>query len=199
MDSTGTANATASRSAARPTRGVPCAVAGLVCLLLAVTALGGWAPRALALSSDREKQIEIEADSAEADEKERVTIYRGDAVITQGTLRITGDTVWIYFNEDYEFVKLVSEGKPAHMQQQPDGQKELQMADANRLEYYADKNLIVLLGNAVYGMGEDRISAERIEYDSLNGRMKATGNQNKRIKIQIMPRSLKKKKQDEQQ
>ena len=163
--------------------------------------LGPWASTVSARSSDREQRIEIEADSAEADEKARVTIYRGDAVITQGTLRITGDTVWIYFNENYEFVKLISEGRPAHMQQQPDGDKELQTADANRLEYYADKNLIVLLGNAVYGMGQDRISADRIEYDSLNGRMRAAGKERQRVKIQIMPRSLKKKKeeQDEQQ
>lgn len=167
--------------------------------LAAVAALGSWAATVVALSSDREKRIEIEADSAEADEKERVTIYRGDAVITQGTLRITGDTVWVYFNENYEFVKLISEGTPAHMQQQPDGQEGLQTADANRLEYYAEKNLIVLLGDAVYGMGTDRISADRIEYDSLNGRMKAAGKQHQRVKIQIMPKTLKKKKQDEQQ
>ena len=113
-------------------------------LLLAAVAcsamlLGAWPHSAPALSSDREQPIEIEADRAEADERERVTIYRGDAVITQGTLRITGETVWIYFNEDDEFIKLVSEGRPARLKQLPDGATEYQTADANRLEYYAQK------------------------------------------------------------
>ena len=82
--------------------------APLALAVLATVALA--TPPAYALSSDREQPIEIEADRAEADERARVTIYRGDAVITQGTLRITGETVWIYFNENDEFVKLVSEG-----------------------------------------------------------------------------------------
>ncbi|MCP5152147.1 MAG: lipopolysaccharide transport periplasmic protein LptA [Ectothiorhodospiraceae bacterium] len=159
---------------------------------------------AVALSSDRDQPIEIEANRAEADESQRVTIYKGDAVITQGTLRISGETIWIYLNAEDEFVKLVSVGRPAQMRQIPDGETEPQVADAKRLEYYADRDLIVLLGNARYGQGQDRISAERIEYDSRRGRMRAVaqrggaGGQSGsdqgtgRVRITISPKSQKK-------
>ena len=172
-------------------RRVTARVVGASILVLASVITNAWA-----LSSDRNEPIEIEADRAEANERERVTIYRGGAVITQGTLRITGETVWIYFNEKDEFVKLVSEGNPAHLRQLPDNSTEYQMADANRLEYYAQKDLILLLGNAVYGQGTDSIRAERIEYDSLRGKMLAraasetdggkTGSS--RVRIRIIPK-----------
>ena len=167
--------------------------------------LGLAAFPARGLSTDREEPINIEADRAEADEKRRVTIYRGEAIITQGTLRITGDTIWIYLNENDEFVKLVSVGHPARMRQLPDGAKDFRTADANRLEYFAQQDLIVLLGDAVYGQGKDQIAADRIEYDSHRGRMKArskpkraakSGGPSKsggsRVKITIVPKKGKK-------
>ena len=150
-----------------------------------------------ALSTDREQPIEIEADSAEADQDRRVTIYRGNATIVQGSLRISGDTIWIHLNEQNEFTKLISEGRPARMQQQPDGEAGVRTADALRLEYYADRDLIRMLGQAVYVQRGDRISAERIEYDSMRGKMFANsrsdggdgqGTSKGRVKIQIQPK-----------
>ena len=160
---------------------------------LLVLCSGGWA---LALSVDREQPVSIEADRAEADERERVTVYHGDAIITQGTLRITGDTIRIYVDEDDEFVKLVSVGKPATMRQLPDHAVQYRTAKADRLEYFADRDVILLLGNAQYGQGSDRISAGRIEYDSRRGRLKASSSaseqgqqEGSRVKITIQPKS----------
>jgi lipopolysaccharide export system protein LptA len=135
--------------------------------------LSVWRLDAEALSTDREQQIVIEADAAEADNRKQVTIYRGDVIITQGTMKITGDTVWIYYDDSNSITKLVSVGKPAHFRQLPDDKDDFLTADADRMEYYADKDVIVMRGNARYGQGSDRITAEHIIYDSLNGRMKA--------------------------
>jgi len=130
-----------------------------------------------ALTTDREKPIEIEADSAEEDGVKGVRIFRGDVIITQGTLRITGSQVTIHYDENDDFKKMVTLGKPARFRQLPDGKKDeevnYQRASASRMEYYKQKDLIVLLGNAVYGQGGDRVAADRIEYDSKNSRMKA--------------------------
>ena len=128
---------------------------------------------AFALSSDRDQNIEIEADRAEADDLERVTIYRGDVVIVQGTLRIEGDTVWIHYDENNEMTKLVSVGRQAHFRQLPDGAEDFRTAYADRLEYYNHKDLIIMLGDAKYGQGKDRIDANRIVYDTHLARMKA--------------------------
>ena len=131
---------------------------------------------AFGLSSDRDEPILIEARTAEADNREQVTIYRGDVVITQGTLRITGDTVWIHYSNDNTITKAISVGSPAKFRQLPDGKEDYMTADAERMEYHADQDLILLLGNARYGEGDDRITAPRIVYDSRLGRAKAGPN-----------------------
>lgn len=126
-----------------------------------------------ALSTDREQPIVIEAAAAEADNRAQVTVYRGDVVITQGTLRITGDTVWIHYDDANTITKAVSVGKPAKFRQLGDGSEDYMTADAERMEYHADQDLILLLGNARYGEGKDKITAPRIVYDSRRGRVKA--------------------------
>lgn len=158
---------------------------------------------ASALSTDSEQPINIEADRAEADDVKRTTIYRGDVIITQGTLKITGETVTIYYDENGDLTKLVSVGSPARFHQLPDGKpdipKNYQKAQAKRMEYYEGKDLIVLLGNAVYGQGGDRVAAERIVYDSKRSRMKAesrsasgaSSEKPDRVRIKIEPKKTK--------
>ena len=135
------------------------------------------APLGWALSTDREQSIEIEADSAESDDAQGVAIYKGDVVIIQGTLKITGDHVTIHYDKNGDFTKMVTLGSPAHFAQLPDGKPDssasYQRADASRMEYYKATDTIVLLGNAIYGQGGDKVAADRIDYDSRNGRMKA--------------------------
>ena len=126
-----------------------------------------------ARSSDREEPIVIEAGAAEADNRAQVTVYRGDVVITQGTLRITGDTVWIHYDDANTITKAISVGKPAKFRQLPDDKEDYMTAHADRMEYHADQDLILLLGNARYGEGKDKITAQRIVYDSRRGRVKA--------------------------
>ena len=149
------------------------AMAVVVTTLFAVL----WSPGSLALSTDREQPIEIEADSAEADDAKGLAIYKGDVVIVQGTLKITGDHVTIHYNKDGDFTKMVTLGSPAQFNQLPDGKQDTsanrQRAKASRMEYFKATDTIVLLGNAVYGQGGDQVAADRIDYDSRNSRMKA--------------------------
>jgi lipopolysaccharide export system protein LptA len=70
----------------------------LVCLLALFLS-----QEALALSTDRDEPINIEADRAEADNAKRITTYYGDVIITQGTLKITGDTVTIEYDDQESF------------------------------------------------------------------------------------------------
>ena len=141
-------------------------------LLAAGLLLAGAAPAA-ALSTDSDEPIAIEADRAERDDTRRVTIYRGNVVIDQGSLRITGDTVTIHFDIRDDVAKIVSVGAPAHFRQLPDGETVHRKAWAERIEYFNRQDLIVLLGDARYAKGGDRVQAERLVYDSLNARFKA--------------------------
>lgn len=157
------------------------------------------APGAPALSTDGEQPISIEADSAEADDVDKITIYRGDVVIQQGTLQITGDTVTIYYDEQDDLSKMVALGDPATFHQLPDGEADepdnYQRARASRMEYYADSDQIVLLGKAVYAESGNTVQAERIVYDSRTSRMQADGQaaaaaegaESSRIRVTIDP------------
>jgi lipopolysaccharide export system protein LptA len=160
--------------------------------------LGVASTSAQARSTDREEPIVIEAQAAEVDNRSKITIYRGDVVITQGTLRITGDTVWIHYDDANTITKAVSVGTPAKFRQLPDGKEDYTTAAAERMEYHADQDVILLLGNARYSEGKDKITAPRIVYDSRRGRVKAganpdagrTGGSDKsdRVRITITPK-----------
>ena len=125
---------------------------------MAVTVL--FAGQVFALSTDRDQPINIEADQAEADDKSGVTIYKGDVIITQGSMRILGDKVTIHFDDNQDITKVVAIGKPAKFRQQPDGEVEFQNAEARTLEFYTSEDTIVMLGNAHSWQGENRIRAQ---------------------------------------
>lgn len=163
-----------SAAAAAPPAGGSAMASAILTIALVATLYGpaGWA-----LSTDRNENIDIEADSAESDDVKGIAIYKGDVVIIQGTLKITGDHVTIHYDESGDFTKMVTLGNPAKFNQLPDGEPDkaenYQRAKASRMEYFKKTDTIVLLGNAVYGQGGDRVAADRIDYDSRNARMKA--------------------------
>lgn len=163
---------------------------------------GGSVPTALALSTDRDQPVHIEADWAEADEHARVSVYKGKVVIVQGSLRITGDVVTMYFDESHELQRLIAVGRLARFRQKPDGEDEYQHAKAERIQYNLTTDTMVLTGAAQLSKGEDSIRASRIVYDTLNARVKgeavpaagatapAPAAPSRRVEITIKPKKL---------
>ncbi len=137
-------------------------------LLLALYGTGAWS-----LTTDRDQSVEIEADWAEADDKRRVTVYKGQVVLMQGSIRITGDTLTMHFDKHDSLVKLVALGNRATFRQLPDGETDYQRAKAKRIEMFPDKDLMVLLGESLAWQGKDRISADRIDFDTYSSKVKA--------------------------
>ena len=142
-------------------------------LWLVIGIIAAGAAPARALSTDRDQPIDIKADRAERDDSRRVMIYRGNVVIDQGSLHITGDAVTIHFDARDEITKMVSVGAPAHFRQLPDGEVNLRKAWAKRMEYFPGEDFIVLFGDASYEKGHNRVQADRLVYDSGNARFKA--------------------------
>lgn len=128
-----------------------------VCLMLPAIS---WA-----LPSDREKPINIEADHAQMDDQEGVTQYKGDAILTQGTLKITGDIITFHYDENKQLTKAVSVGKLATYEQVHKPGEPLVKAKAIRMEYYADKQKIYLIGEGHVWQNGDEFIGNRIEYD----------------------------------
>ena len=134
-------------------------------LLLSLgTALGSAA--AWALPTDREQPIRVQADSAELDDKQGVAVYRGNVVITQGTLKITGDTVTITQDANGDIEVFTSVGKPAYYEQQPAVDKQIVKAYGLTIQYFAANERIILLDQAKVVQEGNTFEGEKIVYDT---------------------------------
>ncbi|WPC04330.1 lipopolysaccharide transport periplasmic protein LptA [Pseudomonas sp. MBLB4123] len=134
-------------------------------LLLSLSAALGSAC-AWALPSDREQPIRVQADSAELDDKQGVAVYRGDVIITQGTLKITGDTVTITQNAQGEIEIFTSVGKPAYYEQKPAADKQIVQAYGLTIQYFAASERIVLIDQAKVIQEGNTFEGEKIVYDT---------------------------------
>ena len=70
--------------------------------------------------ADREKPINIEADSAHMDDKTSTAIFEGNVVLTQGTLLIKADTLTV-LQENDEFKQGIALGDSAYFRQKREG------------------------------------------------------------------------------
>ena len=127
-----------------------------------------------ALSNDREQPVRIDADRAQMEERRRVATYEGNVVLVRGSLRITGDTLVMQFDESYDLSALVAEGKPAHFRQQLDTGA-VQQGWAERIEYSGGDSAMIFAGNARIMQGELEMEAHRIDYDPENASITGVG------------------------
>ncbi|MDV3237735.1 MAG: lipopolysaccharide transport periplasmic protein LptA [Gammaproteobacteria bacterium] len=143
---------------------------------------------AVALSSDRQQPMHIEADRADLDDQKGISVYRGNVVITQGTLRLTADELTVY-TRDGEVTKAFSTGAPATYRQRPDGKDQDVEAQSLRMEYYAGEEKIILLQKAEVKQAGDTFRSDKIIYDIARDHVNAgTGTPGDRVRITIQPK-----------
>lgn len=118
------------------------AAAALLLCCLCVTANTG-----LALPDDRNQPIEILADQALRDDQKGYTVYTGEVELTQGSLRIEADRLTV-FHAEGDGQRIVAEGSPARMQQQPDTDKAMLYARASVITYFRAAERVQLRENA---------------------------------------------------
>ncbi|MFV3367826.1 lipopolysaccharide transport periplasmic protein LptA [Pseudomonas sp. NY15435] len=170
-------------------------------LLFSLAAAIG-SPAAWALPTDREQPIRVQADSAELDDKQGVAVYRGDVVVTQGSMKLTGNTVTLKQNKDGEIEVVTSVGKPAYFEQKPAPDKQITQAYGLTIQYFVTQNRVVLIDQAKVIQEGNTFEGEKIVYDTqrqIVNAGRATGSQvttpRPRIDMVIQP----KKKQDQAQ
>ena len=132
-----------------------------------------------ALSSDSEQNIEIEADTAEMDDINKTTVYRGNVVINQGSIRMTGHTMTVHFDKNNDVKLVILNGSPATYRQLPDNSDTYDKAEALKMKYYALKNNIILIDNALVTQEGLMFSGQKIEYDTELSKVKAESLSNK--------------------
>ncbi|MCK7575867.1 MAG: lipopolysaccharide transport periplasmic protein LptA [Chromatiales bacterium] len=146
--------------------------------------LGLGAP-AWALEEDAKQPIYIEADEVEVRESDNTSIYVGNVQVDQGSMQLRAGHVTVYHRADRQPRLIIALGQPASYKQLLDDNQGEVRAFAKRMEYDADKDELVLIGEGLLIQGEDRLTGERILYDRAKARFRAGGAG--RVKITITP------------
>ena len=143
-------------------------------LVLMALAFALAAAPALAERADREKEAVVVADKWLGDDANRASIFEGNVVITQGTMRITAAKVTI--REDKErFKYYVASGAPVTFRQKRDKVDEWIEGVAERAEFDDKEDVLKLFNRAKVKSSQNEIVAEYITYDMRREVAEAVG------------------------
>lgn len=142
----------------------------LACLMLNVSVVH-------ALESDRREPATIEADEVEFDFRNGTRTYKGNVVVVQGTLRITGDKLVIKYTEGggEQVETATSWGKPATFKQRPDGKDDDVYGEGDEIVLNEIDNTLTLIENAVMTQAGNTAKGNRIVYDMAADKMTVKG------------------------
>jgi len=143
-------------------------------LVFATAGLLVFSTPVLAERADRDKPVHIEADAVRMDDLQRIAVYEGKVILTQGTLRVQADRVEV--RQDAEgFLSGTALGRPVHFRQRLNGRGDWVEAWANRVEYDARKEQVRLIGEAFLKKGEEELRGDVITYDARSELYQASG------------------------
>ena len=145
------------------------------------------------LAADTDQPIEISADSAIREEPSGKTTYRGDVVLTQGSLEIRADSLVFSFDRDNTTL-ITAKGNPATLKQQPENADTPIDASADLIEYHEENERVRFVGKAKILQDGAVIEGNTIEYLVGKQRVIAAGSPKtgtpQRVKVTIPPNSL---------
>jgi lipopolysaccharide export system protein LptA len=147
----------------QPSRAVRLAILGLGLAML---------QPALARKDDRQKPANIAAKSFDATQQANGVIhYKGNVLLTQGTLKATGALATAYLDADNSVTRVVITGTPAHIEQLDDSGN-LMQGDASAIDYDNVKQVAVLTGNAsVKQKGRGEAQGDKLTYNTQTSQM----------------------------
>jgi lipopolysaccharide export system protein LptA len=146
---------------------------------------------ALARKDDRQKPMNVE-NAQRFDGKyapnSTATLY-GNVVITQGTLKVTGDKAVVHFDGDQNVDHLVVTGSPAHIQQLDDSGN-LMSGDAAKLDYNNVTGVAVLSGNAsIRQAGRGDAHGDTLTYNTQTSEMTGVSGSDGRVHMTFLPKT----------
>lgn len=122
-------------------------------------------PLAHAEKADRNKPVNLEADSVTLDDINKTSLYLGNVILTQGTLTLRADQVQARQN-DQGLQSVTAVGRPVAFRQKVDGRDEYLEGYADRIEFDNIKSQLELIGNAKLRRGQDELRGAQISYNA---------------------------------
>ncbi|MFM2435514.1 MAG: hypothetical protein RL063_1495 [Pseudomonadota bacterium] len=134
-------------------------------LLILALSISGYSGRVYAEAADRDKPIDLEADSVKVDDAKHTSTYFGNVILTKGTIIIHADKLIV--REDQEgFQHSSSFGNPTTFKQKREGKNEYIEGSSQRIEYDARMDKVQLYTKAWVKRGEDIVHGDYIMYDA---------------------------------
>ncbi|AXR05469.1 lipopolysaccharide transport periplasmic protein LptA [Salinimonas sediminis] len=156
----------------------------LLCFVAPVTAGSG----------DFQKPITVDARTQSMDGKNKVTRFKDNVTITQGTLTIEADEVEVSAKDGEGREVMIARGNPAkYSQTMDDGSKVT--AQASELRYEVNKRTISMRGDARISQNSSMVRGDSITYDMVKEQLLATSSDNNddsRVTTVFRPQSIKK-------
>ena len=129
---------------------------------------------AVALESDRNQSVLVEADEVEMDFSSGTRLYRGNVSVRQGTIRILADQIELFYKGE-QLDHGIATGNPAVFRQRPDGKDHDVIGTGRTIELDEINNIVTFINNARLRQGGDTIEGDRIVYDMARDRMTVRG------------------------
>jgi lipopolysaccharide export system protein LptA len=134
-----------------------------IALLLALAPIGP----ALAERADRNQPVNIEANKVTVDDRNKVHVFEGNVILTQGTLTIRGDKVVVTQDQEgfQKGVATAGAGGLARFRQKREGKPDFVEGEAERIEYDSKSEKARLFNRAWVRSAGDEVRGQYIEYD----------------------------------
>ena len=143
-------------------------------------------PSLLALVSDRQQQLLINADATDGTLGDGTAILRGNVEIRQGTLLVRADEAEVE-KADGKVRRVILKGSPVFLQQEIENEG-LVTARASSVNYQVATGLVTLTGAADVNHPQYHISGEVLTYDMNRQQFQGRGGDgNGRIRIELAP------------
>lgn len=174
------------------------ALLGVACGLI----LGASSPAAFAEKADKDKPINLEADSAKYDDVKQVMIAEGRVLVTKGTLVLRASR--LEQREDPEgnqfMVATTKVGDRVFFRQKREGLDEFMEGEADRIDYDGKADVVRLLGKAVMRRLRGAVLADEstgnlivfnntTETLNINGQLATASAPSQRVRMMLSPKA----------
>ncbi len=141
----------------------------------------------LAYESDSDKPIFLESDSAKWDEESQKSTYRGNVVVTQGSMLLTGDLLIVTSKND-QINKMEITGNKATYKQKTKSGKIIN-GEAKKIEHFVDQAKVIFIKKAVLTQSNNVVRSDKIIYKTDTENISAGDKKGKsRVKMTLEPK-----------
>ena len=156
----------------------------------------------LAERADSDKPVHLESDRAtvkntgRSNNENRVSVFTGNVVLTQGTMIIRSDKMEIEEDED-GFQSFVAYGNLVSYRQKSEGKNEYVEGWGERMEFDSRADKVEFFKQARLRRGADEVHGEYISYESKTEFFQVNNGTNAKNRVRAVIQQKKKKKKQE--